>query len=285
MSKIQFLKDKKQTWYEVSFIVGSPKDNLITIIGAPAHTGGFILEHDGKNYDCSTYVTIYRELENEVIYSNNEEKYQEPFYCVTFNSGTSGFLQGSMKQRVADFSDLKIPTIETCSTCHFKGWNPKIPVSGPVTQDIEFTATYDIKEDLTELKNDLIKEMNIAQQEAINAGCDITLAEDRVEHFTATEADQRSLAALQSLVMANVEQTPWHTSDTTEGCKFYSNKEMETIIQGVLNHVTYHVTYFRDLRRMILGASTREFLLNVFYGMEIKDEYKSEVLQKIEEGI
>lgn len=132
---------------------------------------------------------------------------------------------------------------------------------------------------LTEVQEAIIFEMNQKQQEVIATGIDVTLKDGTVEHFTLTQYDQQSLMGLQSQVMTGVEQIPWHNSNEEEHCKFYSNEDMKLIVDAAMTYVTYHVTYFRDLRIYIRALQTKEEVEAVAYGMPIPAEYQSEVIQ------
>ena len=79
---------------------------------------------------------------------------------------------------------------------------------------------------LEEVKASKVSEMNAAQQSVIQSGIDVTLTDGTVEHFTLTDHDQTNLMGLQTQVAQGVENIPWHTSDTTEHCKYYSNADM-----------------------------------------------------------
>ena len=99
---------------------------------------------------------------------------------------------------------------------------------------------------LEEVKASKVAEMNATQQSVIQQGIDVTLTDGTVEHFTLTDHDQTSLMGLQTQVAQGAEQIPWHTSDTTEHCKYYSNADMLLIVTAAMQYVTFHVTYFRD---------------------------------------
>ena len=132
---------------------------------------------------------------------------------------------------------------------------------------------------LEEVQEAKVAEMNAIQQEAITAGVDVTLNDGSVEHFTLTDHDQISLMGLQSQVLAGTEQIPWHTSNEDEHCKLYDNADMALITAAAMSYVTWHVTYFRDLRIYIRSLDSREAVEAVTYGMEIPEEYRSEPLQ------
>ena len=110
-------------------------------------------------------------------------------------------------------------------------------------------------------------------------GVSITLSDGRNEQFTLKDQDQTSLMGLQTLVAQGVENIPWHSADKSEHCKYYSNADMAIIAEKALQFITYHVTYFRDLRIYIRSLQTKEEVQSVTYGMEIPVEYQSEVLK------
>ncbi len=99
------------------------------------------------------------------------------------------------------------------------------------------------------------------------------------EHFTLSEQDQTSLMGLQTQVVQGVDNIPWHTSDQTQPCRYYSNADMALIVTAAMQYVTYHVTYYRDLRIYIRSLDNKDEVNTVYYGMEIPPEYQSEPLR------
>ena len=132
---------------------------------------------------------------------------------------------------------------------------------------------------LEEIQEAKVTEINMMRQAVIQQGIDVTLTDGTVEHFTLTDHDQTSLMGLQAQVAIGVELIPWHTSDETEHCKFYSNADMALITTAAMSYVTWHVTYFRDLRIYIRSLQTKEEVEAVTYGMDIPEEYRSEPLK------
>lgn len=132
---------------------------------------------------------------------------------------------------------------------------------------------------LEEVIESKVQEMNNTQQSIIANGVDVTLADGSTEHFTLTDADQRSLTGLQTKVAKGDEQIPWHTEDQSEHCRYYSNADMAKIVDMAFGWVTYHVTYFRDLRIYIRSLSTKEEVEQVQYGMPLPEEYQSQPLK------
>lgn len=138
---------------------------------------------------------------------------------------------------------------------------------------------------LQEVQEAKVTEMNAAQQTLIQQGIDVTLTNGIKEHFTLTDHDQTSLMGLQAQVLAGEENIPWHTSDETEHCKFYSNEDMKLITTAAMQCVTWHVTYFRDLRIYIRALQTIEEVEAVVYGMELPEAYQSDVLKAMKAGV
>ena len=132
---------------------------------------------------------------------------------------------------------------------------------------------------LEELKARKVAQMNNVQQSIIRSGVGVTLTDGTVEHFTLTDHDQTSLMGLQTQVASGADNIPWHTSDSTEHCKYYSNADMALITKTAMQYVTYHVTYFRDLRIYINALETEESVTAVTYGCDIPEEYQSEPLK------
>lgn len=132
---------------------------------------------------------------------------------------------------------------------------------------------------LDEVKESKVSEMNDIQQKLIAQGVDVTLSDGSTEHFSLTERDQTSLVGLQAQVAIGAENIPWHTSDEDEHCKFYSNADMAKITSSALSYVTWHITYFRDLRIFIRSLESKEEVEQITYGMDIPEAYQSEPLK------
>lgn len=132
---------------------------------------------------------------------------------------------------------------------------------------------------LEEVQEAKVQEMNGAQQAAIQEGINVKLTDGAVEHFTLTDHDQTSLVGLQAKVLEGEDSIPWHTSDEAEHCKFYSNVDMALITTAAMEYVTWHVTYFRDLRIYIRSLKEKTEVEVVTYGMTIPEAYQSEPLK------
>ncbi|MCM1104502.1 MAG: hypothetical protein NC409_10405 [Clostridium sp.] len=153
------------------------------------------------------------------------------------------------------------------------------PPPEPVPEPEPYVPTLD------EVKEQKIAEMNEAQQSVIRAGVSVTLSDGTVEQFTLTDQDQTSLMALQAQVAEGADNIPWHCADQAEHCKYYSNADMALIVAAAMQYVTYHVTYFRDLRIYIRAITEKEDVGAVYYGMPVPEEYQSEPLKDMLAGM
>ena len=247
-------------------------------------TAGFEMltkEVNGKVYgDYLKYRTVYKKEEDgSIILSNDGSVWVEPVIVVKFATNGNGELVGETEQTVKTYEELIVPTVIPNENYEFVGWNPEIPKTGKVESNMTFTAQMEYVPTLEEVQSQKVSEMNDAQQTTIQNGMDIVLSDGHTEHFTLTDHDQTSLMGLQTLVAQGVESIPWHTSDQAEHCKYYSNADMAIITTKALQFVTYHVTYFRDLRIYIRALADKEKVKSINYGMLIPVEYQSEVLK------
>ncbi len=138
---------------------------------------------------------------------------------------------------------------------------------------------------LDELKEAKVSEMHAVQQSVIQSGIDVTLTDGTTEHFTLTDQDQTRLMGLQTQVAQGIAKIPWHTSDQSEHCKYYSNADMALIVAAAMQYVTYHVTYVGDLSIYIRSLKGKEDVNSVVYGMPVPPEYQSEPLKDMLAGM
>lgn len=134
---------------------------------------------------------------------------------------------------------------------------------------------------LAEIKEQKVQEMNQIQQTLIWQGTEIELSNGSKEKFTLNTNDQLSLNSLSVKNLEGLSVLPWHPADESVPCKFYSEEDMKRITDTCMNFITYHVTYFRDLRIYIRSLQTKEEVRAIEYGVDIPIEYQSEVLQAL----
>lgn len=268
--------------YQVEF--SKISDNVCQIKGdIPIKTNGFTLSRMGESDDWSyeAYNTVYREIEGGVQFSNNGSVYVEPKKKVTFISGTGGKLTGSTEQEVYEYSELIVPSVEVEENYQFNGWSPEIPESGIVEKDMVFTAELEYIPTLEEVKSQKIQEMNDRQQEIIQNGIEVQLSDGTTGQFSLGLYDQLSLGQLRSNAEKGTEKIPWHEDEEGKKCKWYCAVDMLLITSKAEAFLTYHITYFRDLRDYIKSMGDKESVNSVEYGVYIPSEYQSEVLRDL----
>ena len=271
----------EKTGYEISF--ENVNEHVVQITGYfPVKQKGFLLYRDGVDEplgDYTDYKTVYREVEHGAQFSDDESVYTVPLARVTFAAGYGGSIDGELIQAAEKYEDLVVPTPIPDAGYEFSGWHPEVPTAGDIGSDVSFQAIFAYVETLDETKEKKVAEMNEAQQQIITAGIDVTLTDGTTDHFDLTDRDQMRLMGLQKQVESGMELISWHTSDEDEHCKFYSNADMALIAEKAMAYVTWHVTYFRDLRIYIRSLATKDEVAAVTYGMDIPVEYQSDPLK------
>lgn len=198
---------------------------------------------------------------------------------VSFFAVFGGELSGEATQYVSDYADLKIPTPIPDVNYEFTKWEPEIPTSGKVEEYKSYTATFTKVETLEEAKQRKIAEMNAAQQEVIKRGVEVTLTNGTVERFTLKDQDQLSLMGLQVLAERGDNKIPWHDADNAQHCKYYTAEDVKKITAAAMTLISFHVTFYRDLRIYINSMTDKASVEAATYGMHIPTEYQSEVLR------
>lgn len=120
-------------------------------------------------------------------------------------------------------------------------------------------------------------EMSAACEQTIYSGVSVTLQNGSVEHFSLTEHDQINLFGKQAQLAAGADQLEYHADG--QPCRYYSAADMQAIINASMFHVSYHTTYCNALNMWIAGCRTAEEVREISYGVEVPEEYRSEVLQ------
>lgn len=54
---------------------------------------------------------------------------------------------------------------------------------------------------------------------------------------------------------------------------------MSLIVSAAMQYVTWHVTYFRDLRIYIRSLDEKDIVSNIYYGIQIPEKYQSQPLK------
>ena len=129
-------------------------------------------------------------------------------------------------------------------------------------------------------------EVNSACEAAIVSGINVVMSDGTVEHFDLKDRDQMNLFAKQVQLAQGVELIEYHSdTDPVTNCKYYSNADMQKIIEQALFHVSYHQTYCISLKVWLDACQTADEVNDIFYGADIPEEYQSDVLKAYIEEI
>lgn len=126
------------------------------------------------------------------------------------------------------------------------------------------------------LKKSKQQEINAACTQIIHAGVDVELSDGKTEHFSLTETDQLNLFGLRAQITSGESTVPYHAD--RQPCRFYSAEDMEKIIDAAMKHAAYHTTYCNAMHMWIAAASKDE-LRQITYGVDVPEEYQSDVLK------
>ena len=128
------------------------------------------------------------------------------------------------------------------------------------------------------IRQSKINEMSMACRQTIEAGFDLELRNE-LHHFSLNTQDQLNLISLG--VMAQTQSLiPYHADG--EDVIFYTNEEINEIVDTANAFKIYHTTYYNALKGYINALETIEAISEIEYGIEIPNEYKTNVLRALE---
>ena len=134
-------------------------------------------------------------------------------------------------------------------------------------------------ETLNYVRSSKIKEMSYQCNKTIENGFDIEM-EDGTYHYSYALEDQLNLMNLSAAIARGEEQLSYHADG--ELCRFYTAAEINEIISTGNAWKTYHTTYFNALKAYINSLETIEEISAITYGIELPEEFKTDVLRVIE---
>lgn len=125
--------------------------------------------------------------------------------------------------------------------------------------------------------NKKVAELSKVCNQVIEAGFEMICDDGEIHHFTLNTQDQLNLITLSTQVAAGMTAIPYHSDG--ELCRFFSVNEVTQLLQKATEHKTYHVTYFNVLKNYVKHLNNIEDVAAVYYGMEIPEEYMSDVMK------
>ena len=141
----------------------------------------------------------------------------------------------------------------------------------PIDNSSEITLEYAKTQKLAQLSN--------ICRTTIENGFDLELRGE-IHHFSLDTQDQLNLISL-SAMAATQQLIPYHADG--ESCIFYTNEEINQIVETATAFKIYHTTYHNALKGYVNALETVEQVSAIEYGAPIPEEYKSDVLRVLEQ--
>lgn len=132
--------------------------------------------------------------------------------------------------------------------------------------------------DISPLRNQKLEEVSDKCSKAIVAGCDVTLENEAIKHFSMEETDQINIATALDAVNNGMKEYPYHADG--ELCELYSANNIKLISNAFVQHKLYHLTYCNHLMSWIKRCNKMKELKSIYYGIELPNDLK-ENMEKI----
>jgi hypothetical protein len=154
---------------------------------------------------------------------------------------------------------------------------PVAPVEEPKTQE-EIEAEQAYLQSLQFVKDSKIQYMSYVCQQTIYDGCDVEMDDNTLRHFSFTDHDQKLIQGLYLKVqLGETEDLHYHADNYP--CQYFSAEEIVKLYKAMEELIDWHTTYFNSLKHYILSLDSMESISSIEYGIEIPEEYQSEVLK------
>lgn len=113
----------------------------------------------------------------------------------------------------------------------------------------------------------------------ITKGFDIELDDGSSHHFSLEIDDQLKIQALALKAQSGQTELPYHADN--EPCRFFSPSEIISLNTMMEHIITYNTTYLNSLNTYINSITDYTSLKSVYYGMDIPQEYQSDVFKSL----
>lgn len=122
-----------------------------------------------------------------------------------------------------------------------------------------------------------IEEMSHINHRIITEGLDIVTEDGRTHHLSLTDADQRNITGCVAMLGLGYDKVSYHFDD--EYCAYLNAEQVGELARTVFEFIARYETYFNSLKQYINSLETIEEISQITYGVEIPEEYQSEVLK------
>lgn len=164
--------------------------------------------------------------------------------------------------------NILVPAVETAPV-PVETEEPENAIEEPTNPTDEITLEF--------VRTSKIAEMSTACRTTIEAGFDLQLRGE-THHFSLDTQDQLNLISLSAMAQTQ-ELIPYHADG--ESCIFYTAEEIQQIVATATSFKIYHTTYHNALKAYVNSLETLEDIAAVTYGMEIPEEFQTDVLKTL----
>ena len=293
MSKIVFINEPSKVYDGTFSQIGSNQVRLVfsdAVQSTETLTSGFNLvnEHNGRVQTKRTeYIYIYRTYANNpsmIELCNNNSPYVEPEITVTFNTGFGGTLEGTTSQIAKNYEELVIPTPVADENYKFVEWNPEIPTSGKIENNITFTAQFEyvpteeeLAIDFENAKQSKILESKVLLEKYLEENPLLSDCHGGVvAKYTVTQ-EKQSLMASNYLTYTIAKESgvenpvlTWNAAGCE--CEEWTEEEYVTLVLQISAYVKPLVSLQQSYEVQITNCKTEEELNNIVIDYSVLSE-------------
>lgn len=137
-------------------------------------------------------------------------------------------------------------------------------------------------EDINFIKSSKVKTMSAKCEQTIVEGVTVTLTDGKDYHFALNLSDQMMIDSLAARANNGEDALPYHADGEPD--RFFSAADILEVKKKMDDHVLYHRTYFNSLKVYIGAIEDALTVAGIQYGVEIPEEYQSDVLKAVISG-
>ena len=134
---------------------------------------------------------------------------------------------------------------------------------------------------LAAVRSEKLRELSVACNQAIIAGCDVELSAAS-GHISLTAEDQINLTAALGALEQGADCYPYHLDGQL--CAVFSEADIRLLAQTAASHKLYHTTYYNHLAAWVRRCEDIAEVQAIIYGAELPEDLAAN-MQMILEGV
>ena len=235
---------------------------------------GVVYEINNIRYKKSNLLEIWFD-ENVNVVEFTEDMFAKPIELLTRGDDVASVIEGfktiySVKQHLISLSNDGTTFI-----------NPVIEDDQPIIENDPMDGQEPPVVDIFKLRDEKISEMRYACDANITNGVDVEV-EGGFQHFSYTLEDQTNIKDAFDMAMQTGLAVPYHCDG--QGCKLYSTADIVKIFVAEKSNLTYHTTYFNQLRQYIMTLEDADDILAIYYGIELPEPYLTNLNEMMDQA-